>query len=73
MNIKKIAEGKFLLIIKSLGINEEFKDDGEAFRAGLGYISCKYRQRNLSFCLIFRINRGIILVSIKFGGGIYGF
>ncbi len=41
MNIKKIAEGKFLLIIKSLGINEEFKDDGEAFRAGLGYISCK--------------------------------
>ena len=41
MNIKKIAEGKFLLIIKSLGIREEFSDDREAFRVGLGYISCK--------------------------------
>ena len=38
---KKIAEGKFLLIIKSLGINEEFRDDGEAFRAGLGYIGLR--------------------------------
>ena len=38
MNIKKIAEGKFLLIIKSLGIREEFSDNGEAFKAGFGYI-----------------------------------
>ena len=29
MNIKKIAEGKFLLVIKSLGIKEEFCDDRE--------------------------------------------
>lgn len=28
MNIKKIAEGKFLLIIKSMGIREEFSDNG---------------------------------------------
>lgn len=34
MNIKKIAEGKFLLIIKSMGIEKEFDDDKEAFRVG---------------------------------------
>ena len=41
MNIKKIAEGKFLLVIKSLGIKEEFCDDREAMRVGLGYIGLK--------------------------------
>ena len=41
MNIKKIAEGKFLLIINSLGIKEEFCDDREAFRVGLGYIGMR--------------------------------
>lgn len=38
MNINKIAEGKFLLIIKSLEIREEFSDNGEAFRVGLGEV-----------------------------------
>jgi len=41
MNIKKIAEGKFLLVIKSLGIEKEFDDDREAMRVGLGYIGLK--------------------------------
>ena len=41
MNIKKIAEGKFLLIIKSMGIEKEFDDDKEAFRVGLGYIGMR--------------------------------
>lgn len=38
MNIKRIAEGKFLLVIKKLGIEMEFNDDREAMRVGLGYI-----------------------------------
>ena len=41
MNIKRIAEGKFLLIIKSMGIEKEFDDDKEAFRVGLGYIGMR--------------------------------
>lgn len=38
MNIKKIAEGKFLLIIKKLGVEMEFESDSEAFKKGLDLI-----------------------------------
>ena len=41
MNIKKIAEGKFLLIIKKLGIEMEFENDREAFQTGLELIGMK--------------------------------
>ena len=41
MNIKKIAEDKFLLIIKKLGIEMEFNNDREAFQTGLELIGMK--------------------------------
>lgn len=41
MNIKKIAENKFLLIIKKLGIEMEFENDSEAFQTGLELIGMK--------------------------------
>ena len=44
MNIKKIAEGKFLLIIKKLGIEMEFENDREAFQTGLELIGMKQEE-----------------------------
>ena len=44
MNIKKIAEDKFLLIIKKLGIEMEFNNDREAFQTGLELIGMKQEE-----------------------------
>lgn len=52
MNIKKIAEGKFLLVIKSLGIKEEFCDDREAMRGWFGVYWVEVVGKDREICLL---------------------
>ena len=66
MNIKKIAEGKFLLVIKSMGIREEFSDNGEAYRAGFGYILGWGKGKDGEICLFLFSDTYNIMGTEKF-------